>query len=138
MNRKKIFFQKSLRGQVSLELTITLILLLALLFFVWDMAMISYNWVGLQFATNEGARVGAQMATFDSDAVETATEEAAKKLGVSDAHVDATLSAGVVTLRASKTVSFTPLTKGVFQLSGLGSGFTVYSISERTQEPGNV
>ena len=126
------------RGQASFEVAIAVILLIALLLFAWDMTMIGYNWPALQFAVNEGLRAGAQSSAFDAGEIENYTRTIAKRFGIADPNVVATFAGGMVSVRAEKTVPFTPLTKTIFQLSGLGDGFTVYASGQRSQEPGGV
>jgi len=129
---------KNGRGQASFEVAIAVILLIALLLFAWDMTMIGYNWPGLQFAVNEGLRFGAQNTSSGGADIENYTRTIAERLGISDPDVTASLSDGIVSIRAQKTVHFTPLTTTVFQLSGLGDGFTVYAVGQRRQEPQSV
>ncbi len=129
---------KNSRGQASIEVAIAVILLIALLLFAWDMTMVGYNWPGLQFAVNEGLRAATQSSEFNAADAEDYTRTVAGRLGIFDPTVVASLSGGMISIRAEKTVNFTPLTRTVFQLSGLGDGFTVHAFAQRRQEPGGL
>lgn len=126
---------KNNRGQASVEVAIAIVFLLALLLFAWDMTMVGYNWSGLQFAVNEGLRAGAQSSSFNASEVESYTRTIAERLGITGPNVAATLSEGRVSIRADKTVNFTPLTRTIFQLTSLGDGLTVHAFAQRRQEP---
>ena len=46
------------KGQATIEMAFTMLFFLVALFVLADLTRITYNWMVLQFAVNEGARFG--------------------------------------------------------------------------------
>jgi Flp pilus assembly protein TadG len=125
--------RKSRSGQVTLEIVVILIAIIILLFFVVDVCLLSFNWLGMQFSVTDGARYGAMSSTATDADVEGRVVATASAMGVSGVTADADVSGDIVRVSAVREHTFFPLFS--LLVSGTGSeSFNMVVRAERTKE----
>ena len=132
------------KGQATIEIAITILFFLVTLFVLGDLARIGYNWMILQYAVNEGARLGSMGKTdpacsgspdVRSCSIENKVKDVASNLGVDNVTVEfgstgAGGSLDFFTLVASQKLTINSFTGLFLQIAGAHGG--VYTIKTGT------
>lgn len=92
---------KNQRGQGTVEMAFAIVFLLIFMFPVVDLTKIAYNWLGLQYAVNEGARVGSITTVNRENTIRTKVTDIASSLNISPITVTFTDEEGGATAGAS-------------------------------------
>ena len=132
------------KGQAMIEMSITILFFLATLFVLGDLARIGYNWMILQYAVGEGARLGSLGKTdpacseaqdVRSCSIDKKVKDVAHDLGVDDVDVEfgpagAGGSLDFFTLVASRQLNVNNFTGLFFSIAGAHGG--TYTIKAGT------
>lgn len=120
---------KENRGQSAVEFSLTLVAFLVMLFGIGDMIHVAYNWMGIQFASNRGARLVKLLPTAmdpisKMNAVEQEVIRKAAILGISlnTSEINTEIVGSSLNIETVHTVSLSPLAGLLLQLGGDHSG----------------
>ena len=125
------------RGQSMVELALVIVIFLAVILVLGDMVRICYNWVSLQYAVNEAARLGS--VDQDSSAVSAKITTITDTFGVRNVTVSflndqgsATPGAALsfFTLTARTPVVLNPVSGVILSITGDYSG--TYNVAAQT------
>ncbi len=127
-------------GQAAVEFALSVLIFLAFLLVLGDMGRICYNWVGLQYAVNEGARFGSL--GNSSGAIASKVTTVAGGLGIKNVDVSFADSAGGATpgapltfykLIGQTTVTLNPLSALLTKITGNNSGNYIVNVQALTR-----
>ena len=106
------------KGQGAVEFAISFIVFLAFMVVLTDMVRICYNWVCLQYAVNEGARLGSVDSTVD---IKAKVSSIAAGLGLNTTNLTVTTdsSPGVLNeLQATEPITLNPVSSLIYGITG--------------------
>ncbi len=144
--RCPLLLKLNTKGQATIEMSITILFFLVTLFVLGDLARIGYNWMILQYAVGEGARVGSLGRKTNDPAcvgaqdvrsceIEEKVKDVAHDLGVDGVAVQfGTTGAGgsldFFTLVASRSLTINSFTGTFLSIAGAHGG--TYTIKAGT------
>ena len=127
----KLFQRHSCKGQGSIEFTFALIAFLIMFFCVGDMLKIGFNWLGLQYAANRGARVVKMLpdeTSFEekANAIRNEMTKTAETLGINlsdgDIHITLVDNDTSINVEVQRDVILNPLSEFFRGFGGDHSG----------------
>ena len=109
------------KGQGTVEFALAVFVFFALMLVLIDMVRISYNWVSLEYAVNEAARIGSVSASTTD--VQAEVVEIASRLGVNTENITfstggSASSSGFYELQAQVPIVLNPLSGLLLKIAG--------------------
>ncbi len=132
------FSHRRIRGQAGLEFFFALIVFIVMFLALGDLVRISYNWVGMQYSSNRGIRVGKTLPNSgitDQDRVnavqnEVITRAASIGISLTNTNVNVTINGAELTVETQKDVTLGPVTGLILKFGGDHSGTYTLKVRE--------